>query len=135
MDKEVGHRPPGASDSSAGSHRPADTAATMEPPAGVNPDDVWDVPVGEIRVWRWGWCDEVLSCPECGQSRELHVRGRWGDPAVIVCAQEHSWSYHEGTAAGAEADRAANVEMMRRTIEAAAAQGLDAAGEPAPGTG
>lgn len=71
-------------------------------PEGVQPDQIWDVPVGTL--WRPAvgdgepvWSDSVqplpVACPECGNTSDLHLVGRWTEPAVCHCPVcQHSWS-------------------------------------------
>jgi hypothetical protein len=92
-----------------------------ERPAGVDPDATWEVPVGVIRIRvrdeiahmvnearnehpgllappgfplepRPEWREEPLPCPVCGNTAELVVRGRRGEPATIVCPGGHTWA-------------------------------------------
>lgn len=86
-----------------------------ERPDHVRPNDTWHIPVGVITLRERNLADQdpvfamdgpqpgfrevPLKCPVCHHDREFQLRGRWGDPVTITCADGHSWQF-EDTAYG-----------------------------------
>lgn len=51
--------------------------------------------------------ERAVRHPNCNMYSGLAVRGRWGDPAVIVCPHGHEWE---------PADRAWATELLQRAL-------------------
>lgn len=97
-------------------------------PPGVGLDEVWDVPVGVIRLQGAPDCGcefsdcttsggryEAVACPQCGNSAELHLHGPWSGPAMVLCPCGHSWRLGAENPAWA----ASEARLMQTAITAA----------------
>ncbi|RZF06958.1 hypothetical protein C0R05_18905 [Streptomyces albidoflavus] len=40
----------------------------------------------------------TIACPVCGTTADLSLRGRWGDPAELLCPCGHQWPVPGGHA-------------------------------------
>ncbi|MFJ9380407.1 hypothetical protein [Streptomyces sp. NPDC101455] len=92
-------------------------------PEGVELDQLWDVPVGTLWLQpaaEHGNCDfsectkpESVACPTCENTSELHLVGRWTEPATCHCPLcGNAWSLNPRQPQW-------EVELMQQAISAA----------------